>query len=63
MRIIIYLFSMLFMIIGFTFMLIYTNLFSFGYSFFDYIAFIVSRIEVLFFVVGFILLIIYKIKR
>ena len=61
--IIIYFLSLFLMIIGFTFMLIYINLFSFGYSFLDYIFFILSRGEVLVFFIGFILLIIYKIKR
>ena len=43
------------MIVGFTFILIYLNLFSFGYTFKEYLFFVFSRVEVDVFFVGFIL--------
>lgn len=60
MKILIYVLSIILMVIGVSFMLIYTNLFSFGYSFFEYLLFIIKRVEVDLFFVGFFLQILLK---
>ena len=43
------------MVIGFTYIITYMNLMTMGYSYIDYLSFIVSRIECLFALIGFIL--------
>lgn len=50
--------GILFLSISLFFMILYLNLFTLGYSFFDYVHFINSRIECLIFYVGIILIII-----
>jgi hypothetical protein len=45
-------------VIGFTFIIIYLNLTSMGYSFFDYLKYICSRVECLISIVGIILIIV-----
>ena len=57
MKFFIYLLSIFFMTIGLTFIIIYTNLFSFGYTFFEYLEFVLSKIECILFFIGFIMLI------
>lgn len=47
--------GILFMSIGITFFILYFNLFVFGYSFFEYLLFLLSRWECYLFVLGFIL--------
>jgi hypothetical protein len=56
MRIILYIISYTFMIIGLTFILLYINLFSFGYTMIEYLEFIFTNIECLLFFIGFIIL-------
>ena len=64
MKIILYILSILFMVIGLFFMIVYTNLFSFGYTFFNYLEFIFTKFEVLLLFIGiFLLLYIYKKDR
>ena len=53
MRIILYIISFILMIIGMTFMLLYINLFSFGYTMYEYLEFIFTNIECLVFFIGF----------
>lgn len=53
MRIILYIISFILMIIGMTFMMLYINLFSFGYTMFEYLEFIFTNIECLVFFIGF----------
>lgn len=60
MKIILYVFSIILMAIGLSFIIIYTNLFAFGYSFFNYCEFIFTRFEVIVFFIGFIFLFITK---
>ena len=55
MKIIFRLLSIIFMVIGIVFTIIYTNLFSFGYTFAEYLLFIFSRFEVDIFFLGFVL--------
>jgi len=55
MKIIFRLLSIIFMVIGLIFIIIYTNLLSFGYTFTEYLLFIFSRFEVDIFFFGFIL--------
>ena len=43
------------MVIGFTYIITYMNLMSMGYSFSQYLSFIVSKVECLFAFIGFIL--------
>ena len=63
MKILLYLIGMFLMIIGITFMMLYTNLFSFGYSFFEYFIFIISRVEVDIFFLGLLIIIFIALKR
>lgn len=44
------------MVIGCTYIIMYLNLFTFGYTLFEYITFIFSRLECLFAPIGFILI-------
>ena len=50
--------GILFLSISLFFMILYLNLFTLGYSFFDYVYFINSRIECLIFYIGILLIII-----
>ncbi len=50
--------GILFLAISLFFMILYLNLFTLGYSFFDYVHFINSRIECLIFYIGIILVIV-----
>ena len=45
-----------FMVIGFTYIVTYLNLLTMGYSFYDYISYIFSRIECFFSIFGFIII-------
>lgn len=51
-RILIFLFGFGLTIIGLTYIIIYLNLLTIGYNFFDYVKFIIRRIECLNFVIG-----------
>jgi len=53
MRIVLYIISFILMITGMVFMLLYINLFSFGYTIFEYLEFIFTNIECLAFFIGF----------
>jgi len=44
------------MVIGFTYMITYLNLLTIGYSFTNYLHFIMSRVECFFSVIGFIII-------
>ena len=50
--------GILFLAISLFFMILYLNLLTLGYSFFDYVHFINSRIECLIFYIGIILVIV-----
>jgi len=62
-RIILFIISFLLMVFGCTFIFVYINLFSFGYTILDYLKFIFSRVECLCFFVGLILYVILIIKK
>lgn len=62
-RIILYILSIIFMSIGITFIAIYFNLFTFGYTILEYLEFILTNYYCLLFIVGFILLNILLIKK
>lgn len=49
--------GILFMSIGLFFLILYTNLFTLGYSFWDFVHFISRKVECLLFLVGLFLLI------
>lgn len=51
-RFILFLFSFGMSVIGFTYIIIYLNLLSMGYSFSDYLVFILTRFECLISVIG-----------
>lgn len=53
-RIFLFLFGFGLSTIGCFYIIVYLNLFSFGYNFFDYVKFIISRLECLNFLFGFI---------
>lgn len=57
-KIILFFIGFLLTVIGFTFIIIYLNLTSMGYSFFDYLKYICSRCECLISIVGIILIIV-----
>lgn len=52
-KIFIMVFAFIFMVIGLTYMIIYINLFTFGYTIKEYIIFIISRVECYLFFIGF----------
>ncbi len=45
-----------FTLIGSIYLIAYMNLFSLGYNFYDYVNFIISRIECWYFIIGIIML-------
>jgi len=51
-NILIFLLGFLLMVFGFTCFILYFNLFSFGYSFLEYILFLLGRFEFYLFIVG-----------
>lgn len=55
-RIIIFLLGILFIVTGFISIILYLNLLSFGYSFLEYVNFIIRRFETYYFIIGFIIL-------
>ena len=57
-RIFIFLLGFGLCVTGFSYILIYLNLFSIGYNFFEYVKFIIRRIECLNFIFGIILMLI-----
>lgn len=56
-RIFFFLFGFGLMVVGFTYIILYLNLFSVGYNFLEYVNFIFSRTECYFVLVGLIILI------
>ena len=60
-RILTYIIGIILISIGLTFMLLYTNLFTMGYTFLEYFLFIIKRVECLIIFLG-ILLIIHSLK-
>lgn len=56
-RIILFLIGILLMSVGLFFLIIYLNLFTLGYSFFEFVKFISVRFECLIFLIGFLFLI------
>lgn len=55
-KILLFFLSIICMSIGLFFIILYLNLFTLGYSFFDFVKFIIMRVECLVFFVGIILL-------
>lgn len=55
-RILIFLFGFGLTVIGLSYIIIYLNLLSIGYNFFEYVKFIIRRVECLNFFVGIILM-------
>lgn len=56
-RFFLFLLGLSLMVIGFTFMIIYLNLLSFGYSIGEYLVYIMTRIECIIVIVGLIMVI------
>ena len=61
-KVLLYIISFVMMIIGFTFIILYINLLTFGYNISEYIEFIFTNYECYFFYVGFILFIFLVLK-
>ena len=62
-KIILFIISYIFMVIGITFILIYINLFSFGYNFYEYLEFIFTSYECILFFIGLIIISILLLKE
>lgn len=62
-KIILYIISIFLISYGITFMMIYLNLFSFGYSLFEYLEFIFTNFYCLLFFIGLFLLIILVFRK
>lgn len=62
MRLILYILGIIIISISMTFIYLYTNLFTLGYTFFDYIVYIIKRWECLMMIVG-IILVGYSMRR
>ena len=56
-RIFFFLFGFGLMVVGFTYVILYLNLISIGYNFFEYVNFIFSRVECYFVIIGLVILI------
>ena len=63
MKIFLFLISFFLMIFGLTFIIIYINLFTFGYNIYEYLEFIFSNYESLSFFVGFVMMLLIFRKR
>jgi len=46
------------MVIGFTFVILYLNLLTIGYNFFDYVNFIIRRVECYYTIIGLVIILI-----
>ena len=57
-KFLIFLFGFGLTVIGLSYIIIYLNLLSIGYNFFDYVNFIIRRIECLYSIIGIIIIII-----
>lgn len=55
-RIFFFLIGFALMVIGFSFIILYLNLFTIGYNFFVYVNFIIRRIECYYALIGFIII-------
>lgn len=55
-RVFFFLFGFGFTTLGFSFMILYLNLFTIGYNFYDYVNFIIRRPELYFGIFGFIIM-------
>jgi len=62
-RIMIFMLGILICSIGVTFIIIYLNLLNMGYSFWNYVNFIIRRIECLSFIIGIIMIYMSSFKR
>lgn len=56
-KLFLYLISIIMMIMGLTFIILYINLFSFGYTIFEYLEFIFTNYECFIFFIGLLILI------
>lgn len=56
-RIFFFLFGFGLMVVGFTYVILYLNLLTSGYNFFEYVNFIYSRVECYFVIIGLIILV------
>ena len=57
-RILIFVIGFLLMIVGFSYIILYTNLISFGYTVAEYLSYLVTRYECYFTIIGLILVLI-----
>lgn len=62
-RMILFTISFFLMVFGLTFIIIYINLFSFGYNIYEYLEFIFTSCDCLCFFIGFVMLILLLKKR
>ncbi len=62
-RFIIMFIAFLMMVFGFSYMIIYINLFSFGYNIKEYLEFLFTRYEWYLFIIGFLIEIIFFIRK
>lgn len=62
-RFILYVLGFIFLTIGFTFFILYFNLFIFGYSFIEYILFLIGRWECYSFVIGIFLIVVAMVRK
>lgn len=62
-RFIFYVLGFIFLTIGFTFFILYFNLFIFGYSFIEYILFLIGRWECYSFVIGIFLIVVAMVRK
>ena len=51
------------MVLGFSFIVLYMNLFAFGYSILEYLEFVITRIECLIFFIGLLIFILLLWKK
>lgn len=62
-RIVFFLIGFIFMVIGFSYFIIYINLLSFGYSLSEYLAYCISRYECQLLIIGFIIVLLTLIRK
>ena len=62
-RVLLYIVSYMMMVIGLTFMILYINLFSFGYNMYEYLEFIFTSFECILFFIGLIIISVLLLRR
>ena len=62
-RIILFIIGFMLMVIGMSYIIVYSNLLTFGYTFKEYLEYLISRYECLYFIIGLLIIIVIIFRR